>query len=154
MWGASRSAMAAFGGDFELVFTVLPTAVPAVPALAQPEREILPNPVLLEEDETPPMTPGPTVTCVTKPDGWEKVLKVELGTCASKHGPFGTPEEGFSSPGQYDVWRFGCSSRPATTAVPTIASCPIFSLRNLRVFVVLVVAVIDVLVEYFPFVVI
>ncbi|KAG0583933.1 hypothetical protein KC19_3G172700 [Ceratodon purpureus] len=71
------SFRASLRGSFRFITdAVLPTGAPA--GVAQPEREILPNPVLEEEDETPPMTPGPTV-CVTKPDGSEKVLRVELG---------------------------------------------------------------------------
>lgn len=78
-------------GSFRfLADAVLPP--PQAPPPPPPEREIVPNP---DENETPPMTPGPTV-CVTKPDGSEKVMRVELGKVNTDHSRRIARDEGTS----------------------------------------------------------
>ena len=74
------SFRASLRGSFRFLTDAVLAPLPPPPPPPSSLPEILPNPVLEEENETstPPMTPGPTV-CVTKPDGSEKVMRVELG---------------------------------------------------------------------------
>lgn len=70
-----RSFRASLRGSFRfLADSVTPSAPP--PAPSQPEPPTAPSTELTLE--TPPMTPGPTVS-VPQPDGSEKTLRVELG---------------------------------------------------------------------------
>lgn len=80
--GSFRASLrGSFRGSFRFLADVVAPPPPFPPPSSESETAPVvqnPNPPPHTEIPTPPLTPGPTV-CVTKADGSEKTLRVELG---------------------------------------------------------------------------